>query len=141
MFLNTVIFVKDIVNEYHTDISIQLNLLEIVISPILQYCLFSDFYFEMGVKLWCLCQILVLLKIVNVSIGVAFDFVLEDEDVYSHCTDYPDYYFIDHGMDFSNLKYELVERGLFLEGNITIVWDIQPTDRVEVTIKLFQELS
>ncbi|KPU80408.1 uncharacterized protein Dana_GF27734 [Drosophila ananassae] len=30
----------------------------------------------------------------------------------------------------SNVVFKMVERGIYIEGNVTTVWDTQPTDRV-----------
>ncbi|KAH8317139.1 hypothetical protein KR074_001981 [Drosophila pseudoananassae] len=89
----------------------------------------------MDFKITCLCQIFILLKIVNLSIAAEYDFVLEDEDVFSHCTNYPDHSYIDHAFDLTNLSLKIVEKGLFVEGLITTVWDIQPMDRVHLLVK------
>ncbi|KAH8277306.1 hypothetical protein KR026_008861 [Drosophila bipectinata] len=89
----------------------------------------------MNFQITCLCQILILMKCVNLLIAVAYDFVLEDEDIFSHCTAYPDHSYLDHGMDLSNLSIKMVESGMSVKGNITVVWDIEPTDRVQFLLK------
>lgn len=34
--------------------------------------------------------------------------------------------------DLSNMTFTMTEKGIYIEGNLTTVWNIRPTDRVSV---------
>lgn len=58
---------------------------------------------------------------------------MEDERITSDCQNEPPKTLnIDGLFDMSNIDFEMAEDGVQLSGYKTVVWDIQPTDRVEV---------
>lgn len=58
---------------------------------------------------------------------------MEDERITSDCqNEPPETLNIDGLFDMSNINFEMAEDGVQLSGYKTVVWDIQPTDRVEV---------
>ncbi|EDW48149.1 uncharacterized protein LOC6609451 [Drosophila sechellia] len=77
--------------------------------------------------------LLVLMAFIPHSIGVNYEFSLEDERVTSDCqNEPPETLNIDGMFDMSNMNFEMAEDGVTLSGYKTVVWDIQPTDRVEL---------
>ncbi|KAH8242756.1 hypothetical protein KR032_001880 [Drosophila birchii] len=78
-------------------------------------------------------QILILLKIVSLSVEFQYEFEFEDDQIYSKCLDNPNGAKGMEGLfDCSDFTMELNEEGVVISGNLTTVWDVDPTDRVEV---------
>ncbi|XP_034138062.1 uncharacterized protein LOC117589901 [Drosophila guanche] len=80
---------------------------------------------------------MILLLIVNSSLQVKYEFVLDNEQVLTECQDKPpgalDY---DSLFDFSELTFTMGGDGVTLTGNATTVWDIKPTDRIQGTANI-----
>ncbi|XP_016981231.1 uncharacterized protein LOC108046167 [Drosophila rhopaloa] len=87
-----------------------------------------------GFWIW---ELLILFEVVNLSIQVKFEFVLDDDSVYSDCSDAPPGILnIDAFFDRSNLSTIMVPQGIQMSGNITSVFNSQASDRVEMTASL-----
>ncbi|KAH8384523.1 hypothetical protein KR200_003491, partial [Drosophila serrata] len=77
--------------------------------------------------------ILVLLKIVSISLAILYEFEFEDDEVFTKCLDNPDGFKDKHGLfDFTNFSFEMGAEGIVVSGNFTSVWDVEPTDRIEL---------
>ncbi|XP_017111699.1 uncharacterized protein LOC108135468 isoform X1 [Drosophila elegans] len=84
-----------------------------------------------------LWQTLILLKIVHPSFEINYEYVFLDENVFNSCPDPPPGFSDVHKLfDLSELNSEIKPDGLHISGNITIVWDVQPTDRIEGRISV-----
>lgn len=84
-------------------------------------------------QLFRIWQLLVLMAFIPHSIEVSYEFTMEDERITSDCqNETPETLNIDGLFDMSNIDFEMAEDGVQLSGYKTVVWDIQPTDRVEV---------
>jgi len=82
-------------------------------------------------------QILILLQIIRLSSQLNHQFVPEKEDLFSDCTDKPGYQSVDQMSDFSQfIRKRNKNGGIDIHGNITMKWDIQPSDRVSVSALL-----
>ncbi|KAH8292020.1 hypothetical protein KR054_003527 [Drosophila jambulina] len=80
-------------------------------------------------------QILILLHFVSLSLEIQYEFELEDDQVYTKCLDNPNGLKGIEGMlDLSDLTLELGAEGIVVSGNVTTVWDVEPTDRIEARI-------
>ncbi|EDV55750.1 uncharacterized protein LOC6548922 [Drosophila erecta] len=77
-------------------------------------------------------QLLVLMAFIQNSIEVNYEFAFDDERVYSDCQNEPGTLKIEDLFDSSNLTFSMAEDGVTISGNQTVVWDIQPSDRVEL---------
>ncbi|BFF90430.1 uncharacterized protein DMAD_08955 [Drosophila madeirensis] len=89
-------------------------------------------------QLVLLCQILVLLQVLNCSRAVLYEFVMAEEEIFSDCMDNPKGYLNITGlMDFSSTSMEMVEEGIILDGNMTSVWKVYPTDTIKGSFALF----
>ncbi|KAH8264305.1 hypothetical protein KR038_006358 [Drosophila bunnanda] len=83
-------------------------------------------------------QILILLRIVSPSTEIQYEFELEDDHVITKCLDDPKGFKDMNGLfDLSNLSFELGEEGVVVGGNLTSVWDVEPTDRIEFRTSTF----
>lgn len=79
-----------------------------------------------------LCQILIFLTAAQPSIGGYFEYVLDDESVFSECFNTPPGYANISGLfDVSTVNFEMGPEGVHIDGHVTSTWDIQPTDRIE----------
>ncbi|EDX10887.1 uncharacterized protein LOC6738496 [Drosophila simulans] len=86
----------------------------------------------MAVQFSVLCQILIFLAAAQLSIGGHFEYVLDDESVFSECFDMPPGYANISGLfDVSTINFEMGPEGVHVDGYLTSSWDIQPTDRIE----------
>ncbi|KAH8242757.1 hypothetical protein KR032_001881, partial [Drosophila birchii] len=82
-------------------------------------------------------QIVILLKIVSLSIGIQYEFDFEDDQIYSKCPDSPNGTLsMFEWLDFSDFTFELSEEGIFASGNLTTMWEVEPTDRIEARINV-----
>ncbi|XP_016967690.1 uncharacterized protein LOC108036209 [Drosophila biarmipes] len=86
------------------------------------------------VKIW---QLLFLLECIKNSMEAKYEFVMEDENIFTACTDEaPETLDIKGLFDFSNNTFDMNESGVTLSGNKTVIWDIQPSDRVELAASI-----
>ncbi|XP_016970849.1 uncharacterized protein LOC108038532 [Drosophila rhopaloa] len=84
-----------------------------------------------------LWQALILLKIVNPSFEINYEYVFEDEDVFSKCQDKPPGFLdVDKLFDLSLMHFEMHPDGLHITGNLTTWWDVEPTDRIEGSLNI-----
>ncbi|KAH8288547.1 hypothetical protein KR054_005040 [Drosophila jambulina] len=64
-------------------------------------------------------------------------FVLEDEKIFSDCENLrPGNRNASGLFDFSQTTLAMDENGIFMEGNVTTVWNVQPTDVVRADLSL-----
>ncbi|XP_034662764.1 uncharacterized protein LOC117897820 [Drosophila subobscura] len=80
---------------------------------------------------------MILLLIVNSSLQVKYEFVLDNEHVLSECQDKPPGALsYDSLFDFSEMALTMSDDGVTLTGNATTVWDVKPTDRIQGTANI-----
>ncbi|KAH8281110.1 hypothetical protein KR054_011317 [Drosophila jambulina] len=66
-----------------------------------------------------------------------YELIFSDEDLFSACPDPAPGTLDVHGFaDLSELSTTLGAEGMSISGNLTLLWDIQPQDRVKAGIKL-----
>ncbi|XP_016972265.1 uncharacterized protein LOC108039700 [Drosophila rhopaloa] len=79
------------------------------------------------------CKILIFLQVIRLSFEMNNEFVPEREDLFSECQDKPGFDYMDKFGDFSLLSRKRGKNGgTYISGNITMVWDVEPSDRVAV---------
>ncbi|KAH8317135.1 hypothetical protein KR074_001963 [Drosophila pseudoananassae] len=79
-------------------------------------------------------KIFFILKLVNNTHQTIYEYALEDEQVFSECQEkLPEYLDIDKLFDFSKWTTTMGEEGVSVKGNITLLWDIDPKDRIEAS--------
>ncbi|XP_037718209.1 uncharacterized protein LOC119552614 [Drosophila subpulchrella] len=78
--------------------------------------------------------LLVMLTIFTHTRGERYELLVSDEEIFISCQD-PDPGTLDVNglLDFSELLTSLDADGITISGNVTLKWDIQQTDRVQVT--------
>ncbi|TMW41953.1 hypothetical protein DOY81_012967, partial [Sarcophaga bullata] len=54
------------------------------------------------------------------------------------CENEPDYLGVADMMDLSDLKVELLDESVHMEGSVTMLWDADPDDRVELTTEVLK---
>jgi len=82
-------------------------------------------------KIW---QILILLDSIQNSMEIKYKFTMEDERIFTACRDEPPEILDINGLfDISQNTFHMNESGVTISGNATVIWDIQPSDRVQVT--------
>lgn len=75
----------------------------------------------------------ILLHLVNYSVGIRYEFLLEDERIFSECSDQaPGTLNIDGIIDTSDVNFFMADDGVSVSGGLTLIWDVQPSDRIEV---------
>ncbi|KAH8348455.1 hypothetical protein KR084_007539 [Drosophila pseudotakahashii] len=85
-------------------------------------------------KIW---QLLILLQRIKNSTEIKFDFLFEDERIVSDCGEKPAGTLgINSLFDFTNTGFDMSEDGVTVSGYTTVIWDIQPTDRVEIAVSV-----
>lgn len=75
---------------------------------------------------------------VNYAKGTIHLFLCEDESIFSNCDDKPDALGIADIFDMSNLKVEIGDDSVSMEGNFEVVWDVEPTDRIDLKAELLK---
>lgn len=81
-------------------------------------------------------MIFVLLLLLGVTSSWATDYelLLEDPDIFSTCTDGPPGSInIRQALNLDDIVIDQKGDILHVSGNATVVWDVQPTDRITVT--------
>lgn len=69
--------------------------------------------------------------------GAVFEFLLDDDEIFSTCPDVPGTNGVSDAVDLSEVTMEYHEGSIWIEGNMTIKWEgVQPTDRIEVRLML-----
>lgn len=92
-------------------------------------------YWNMFRRSHLLWQNLILLQAVYLSVEIQYELEFEDDQLFTKCLDNPDgFQDITRLFDFSNFTLELSEEGIVVRGNLTTIWDVDTTDRIEVTI-------
>ncbi|EDV51937.1 uncharacterized protein LOC6546216 [Drosophila erecta] len=93
----------------------------------------------MALQFSVLWQLVIFLSAAQHSLGAKFEYVLEDESIFSECLDPPPGYANISGLvDFSNVNLEMGPDGVHVRGYVTSTWDIQPKDRVEGQLHLLR---
>ncbi|KAH8337152.1 hypothetical protein KR059_001897 [Drosophila kikkawai] len=78
-------------------------------------------------------QILILVTIVSLTVEIQYEFEFEDDKIFTKCLDNPNGFKDIEGLfDLSNMTFEWGEEGIVVSGNMTTVWEVEPTDRIEV---------
>ncbi|XP_001358066.3 uncharacterized protein [Drosophila pseudoobscura] len=77
-------------------------------------------------------QVIILLIFVSYSEEVQYEFVSDNEDVMSDCQDKPKGALgFDSLFDMSELTLNMSDDGVQIQGNVTSIWDVKPTDRIQ----------
>jgi len=63
---------------------------------------------------------------------MSHDFVPIKDDLLSKCEDKPEMGYLDAFVDLSNFSRKRGPGGVNISGNITTIWDVDPSDVVEV---------
>ncbi|XP_016981230.1 uncharacterized protein LOC108046166 [Drosophila rhopaloa] len=93
----------------------------------------------MSLGLFGILQLVILLNLVKNSMESKYDFLLEDEKIFSACRDQPkETLDITSLFDFTNTNFIMSEEGVTLSGNHSVIWDIQASDRIEVHFSALQ---
>nr|XP_017006166.2 uncharacterized protein LOC108063552 [Drosophila takahashii] len=80
---------------------------------------------------------LMVLSIITLSTGYKYELTVLDEDVFSSCPDAPPGTLDISGvMDLAELSTSMDADGIAVSGNVTLTWDIQPKDRIQVIVSL-----
>jgi len=78
-------------------------------------------------------MLLVIFEVVNLSMQIEYEFELEDESIYTNCSDVPPGTLNINGLfDMTHLSTTMTPEGIILSGNMTNVFNAQPSDRIEV---------
>ncbi|KAH8284746.1 hypothetical protein KR054_000506 [Drosophila jambulina] len=76
---------------------------------------------------------LILVNLIYYAMGIQYEFLLEDERIFSDCADKPlgtqNIYSM---FDTSNMNLAMDDEGISVSGNHTLIWDAQPSDRIEM---------
>jgi len=92
--------------------------------------------------MWLFRVVLVSFVFLIIFIGLSKAYIYkgtcEDDEVFNDCQNQPDGVLNVHGLfNFSEYKYELSGEEIFASGNLTSIWNIQPSDRVQVIFQSF----
>lgn len=87
---------------------------------------------------WKIFVLLILCDIFSSSHGTIHIFLPEDAGIFSDCDDKPDVLGLDSLFDMSNLEVEILEESASIEGFVEVVWDVEPTDRVDFRADLLK---
>ncbi|XP_017072157.1 uncharacterized protein LOC108108576 [Drosophila eugracilis] len=91
----------------------------------------------MNLRLLLPWQAIILLGVVEHSLGYMYEYVMDDESVFIDCLDNPEGYPGMGGLfDLSNMTLEMGPDGIHVSGNTTSNWDIEPTDRIEARLAI-----
>lgn len=89
--------------------------------------------FKMNHSISQLYKLVIVVQIIHFSTAIDYEFLVEDGMFYTDCKDMPPRVLGLKGMlDMTNLNLSLNEEGLSFSGNMTTVWDVQPSDRIQV---------
>nr|XP_017006165.2 uncharacterized protein LOC108063551 [Drosophila takahashii] len=81
--------------------------------------------------------LLVVVSIISLASGYKYELTVLDEDVFSSCPDAPPGTLDISGvMDLAELSTSMNADGITVSGNVTLTWDIQLKDRVQVNMQL-----
>nr|NP_001014530.1 chemosensory protein B 53a [Drosophila melanogaster]AAX52701.1 chemosensory protein B 53a [Drosophila melanogaster] len=79
-------------------------------------------------------ELILILNVVHLSLQISYEFEIEDESIYSDCSDVPPGTLNISGLfDLTNYTTTITADGLSVSGNMTSVFNAQPTDRIELT--------
>ncbi|XP_017007417.2 uncharacterized protein [Drosophila takahashii] len=84
-------------------------------------------------------QILILLQITSLSFQLNHEFVPVNEEMFSDCTDNPGFESVDKLADLSAFgRKRAPNGGINIGGNITMKWNVQPSDRIGVEVGIYK---
>lgn len=88
---------------------------------------------------WML-ELILILNVVHLSLQISYEFEIEDESIYSDCSDVPPGTLNISGLfDLTNYTTTITADGLSVSGNMTSVFNAQPTDRIEVLPRIISK--
>ncbi|XP_016967691.1 uncharacterized protein LOC108036211 [Drosophila biarmipes] len=80
-------------------------------------------------------QVLIIVGHIPNSMEFKYEFIMEDERIFSDCNDKPPGVLdITDLFDFTNTTFRMTESGVTLSGCKTVIWGIEPSDRVEIAL-------
>lgn len=90
--------------------------------------------------MWFHFQAIILLTgLAHYSSALKYRFILENDEIFDECTNEPEGVLDIHGLfDLSDLRFEMGSDTVSVSGNNTLIWDIQPSDRLEVFFKTIE---
>lgn len=75
------------------------------------------------------------LQIISPSFALNHFFIPEREELFSECLDKPGFSYVDELADLSRFNRKKDADGAMnISGNITMLWDVEPSNRVAVSI-------
>ncbi|KAM8716333.1 hypothetical protein ACLKA7_003246 [Drosophila subpalustris] len=87
--------------------------------------------------MWLLLQLTILTGLAHYSSALKYRFVPENDDIFSACPNQPKNVLDLNGLfDLSEIQFNLASGFVMVSGNVTSVWNIQPSDRIEVSLEL-----
>lgn len=88
---------------------------------------------KMERKTYWMLELILILNVTHLSMQISYEFEIEDESIYSDCSDVPPGTLNISGLfDLTNYTTTITADGLSVSGNMTSVFNAQPTDRIEV---------
>ncbi|XP_032579053.1 uncharacterized protein LOC6614346 [Drosophila sechellia] len=92
----------------------------------------------MGCETSVLCTLLIFFQIIGRSFEMSHDFVPIRDDLFSKCEEKPEMGYLDVFADLSNLSSKRGAGGINISGNATTIWDVDPSDVVEVDVSILK---
>ncbi|XP_073811587.1 uncharacterized protein [Musca autumnalis] len=83
-------------------------------------------------------NVLSLIYIISLNHATLYKFFFENENLADKCFDIVGNNGVHDMLDVSELNLEYSDGNVFCSGNVTIVWDVQPEDRIEVRCEVFK---
>lgn len=74
-----------------------------------------------------------IIALLHKSQATHFQFFFENEIMFDKCPDVPDNNGIHDLCDISEYQIEFIDGSIIVQGNATVVWDVLPEDRIEVS--------
>ncbi|KAH8282971.1 hypothetical protein KR054_011229 [Drosophila jambulina] len=83
-------------------------------------------------------KVLILLQVAGLALS-ARDFILDQETIFTECLDPPaGAKPFNQLVDLTNFSSKRTKNGMSISGNITTIWDVDPTDRIEASIVILK---
>lgn len=81
---------------------------------------------------------ILLLARIDWTTGTIHLFLPEDPEIFSDCDDKSGVLGLDNFVDMSNLNVEIFDESASLEGFVTMIWDVEPSDRIDFKADLLK---
>jgi len=92
--------------------------------------------------MWLYRVVLVIFMFLNIFAGFSrsykYKYTFEDDEIFNDCQDQPVGVLNVKGLfNFSELTIDLKGEDIYVSGNVTSIWNVQPNDRIQVISKCF----